>query len=345
MNNRLEQEYEPNSVGPLPKSKRFRVVDLIAFIVCFFIAFGVWLYVIGTENEDYEYTFKDVVVKYDGVSMLQNEHGLSIISENEVKVDITVKGSRSEIVRFNAEDFFAHVDVGSITSAGTHSVNVIAELPEGKFSIVSTYPSAVNVFVDETATKNVPIIVDLRYSIADSLTLHDPAPAIDTVEVVGPKSRLDLIKCARVLCELGTVTTSITTNAVIKLYDDAGNVIENPYIKPSVGDVTVKIRVTTEKKVNLVPSYTAADLAKYDYKVTFAPESLTVIGDPTQLAELNDIAVVLGDITNVGGGSIQAELAVSLPANISLVDGDKKIVLTYRVEKTPKDNGAAEKTE
>lgn len=315
------------------------MLDLAMLIVCFLISCAIWIYVTGIENGEFEYTFQDVTVNIDGASALLDEQGLSLVTDQEYKVDITVKGYRREIMKYSADDFFAHIEVDTINGAGTHSLNVLAESPAGNVTIVASTPSVVNVFVDETVTKSVPIQTALRYNIADTLTMHEPVPEVDTVELIGPKSRVELIEYAMVEYDLGTVTTSTNFKASIKLCDDLGNEVFNPYIKTSISEVAVKIKVTCESAVMLVPEYAVSDADQYEYNIIFEPETITVVGDPSVVSKLDKITVKLGDVTKVQKGSVGIA-TINLPEGVSPVEEKNGKNVSYTVEKTVKENNS-----
>ena len=318
-----------------PKKRKVRAIDFVMIAVCFLAACFIWLYVTGIENGEYEYTFSDVVVNVDGASSLLHEQGLSLVTEQEYKVNITVKGNRREIMKYASEDFFAHIDVDSINSAGKHSLSIITETPAKNITIVSTSPSVLNILVDETATKQVPIQTALHYNIADYITLHDPIPEVDTIEVMGPKSKIEQISYARVEYDLGTVTTSTNFKAPITLCDDLGVEIVSQYIKASMNEITVKVKVTATAAIMLTPEYTASDGDAYDYKVTFAPESLTLVGDPAVISKLEKLTVKIGNITSLKNGAVGVHQVV-LPDDVSLADGEETATISFTVEKTPK---------
>ena len=70
-----------DAVNPENKKRRkLKVVDIIAYVLCLFLSFGIWVYVVSLENENYEYTFEQVSVQFEGVNGLQNDKGLSIIN-------------------------------------------------------------------------------------------------------------------------------------------------------------------------------------------------------------------------------------------------------------------------
>ena len=310
-------------------------MDIIVYLICLVLAFCIWMYVIGTENEEYEYTFTDVSVMLDGIYELQNERGLSILNGYETKVSITVKGHRSDIIKYTEEDIFARVNLESLSAAGEYSLEVIADLPNGNITHVSTYPSKINVLVDETESKNIPLDPEhivLRYNVADSFTIHTPEPEIESINVTGPKSLLENIAYVGVEYDIGTVTTSVTFKTSVKLFDHAGNEIKNPYLKPDVSEVLVKVKVTAEKMLPLTPDFTANDMDTYDYTITFEPEVLNVIGDPKDITALTELKVKLGNISE--SGTVTSD-KVELGEGVTLVE--KNVKIRYTVTKQPKD--------
>ena len=325
------------------KTKRSRIFDIIAYLLCLAVSFGIWAYVVMLENENFEYTFENVLVQLEGINELKNDKDLSIISGYDQTVSITVVGSRKEILKYTAEDIFARVDLGSVSSADRYSLNVDVELPEN-MKLVLTEPSRINVFVDETATTTVDLKINLLYNVATDLTIHEPEPSVDKITVTGPKTVIETIAGAEITYDLGSVTTSVNFNATVVLVDEDGNDIGNPYIKTDVADVMVKVPVTMEKTLPLVAHYTANDTDRFTYTVTFTPATVKVTGDPRTVAEMTAVEVNVDDITNSPGGSVTTENNLILPENVKLFDKSIKTV-SYLVEKSEMIQPAAEISE
>lgn len=314
------------------KKRKIRMVDIIAYVICLLLSFGIWAYVVSLENENYEYTFEQVEVQLEGVSGLQNNKGLSIINGYDNKVSITVVGSRREILKYTAEDIFAHVDLDNVNTADRHSLDVMVDLPEN-IEFVSAQPSKVNVLVDEITSVTVDIGVELLYNVAAELTIHDAQPSVDSIVVTGPKTILNDIVRAKITYDLGSVKTSVNFSSTITLVDSDGNEVVNPYVKTDVSSVEVRVPVTTEKTVPLVAKYAVTDVDKYNYSVTLNPSNIKVSGDPSILSELYVIEVNLGDITEAQDGSVTTANALALPSGVTLVDKTLKTV-SYAVNKT-----------
>lgn len=315
------------------KKRKIRVVDIIAYIICLLLSFGIWVYVVSLENENYEYTFEQVEVQLEGVSGLQNNKNLSIINGYDNKVSVTVVGSRKEILKYTAEDIFAHVDLDNVNTADRHSLDVMVDLPDN-IEFVSAQPSKINVFIDEITSVTVDIDIELLYNVAADLTIHPAEPNVKSIVVTGPKTILSEISKAKITYDLGTVKSSVNFSSTITLVNRNGSEIVNPYIKTDVSSVEVRVPVTMEKMVSLAAKYSATDADKFNYAITFHPMKINVMGDPNVIKGLSEIAVDIGDITGTNHDSIITANALRLPSGVTLVDNTLKTV-SYTVQKTP----------
>ena len=160
-------------------------LQIIARIVCLLLAFAIWLYVIDNDSDDYEKTFTLIAVEVEGSETLADASNMSVINLEESAVSVTVRGKRSEINALTSEDFRAYVNVGGITTADRHLVPVSVDLPAG-VERINTEPSAVNIYTDVLASREVPVEVVPRYIIDSSYTIGKIEKSADTVTVSGP---------------------------------------------------------------------------------------------------------------------------------------------------------------
>ena len=319
-----------------PKGKKNRIFDIIAYLLCLLISVGIWVYVVSLENENYEYTFENIEVQLEGVGELQNDRNLSILSGYDTKINVTVVGSRKEILKYTAEDIYAYINLDNVKTANKHALEVSVNLPTNSIKLVSSNPTKVSVVVDETVSMTLDLdIEEKNLSISDDLKLHAAEPNVDKVVVTGPKTVVDKIESAKVTCDIGTVTTSITVNSTIKLIDKEGNEIVNPYVKTNVTDVVVKYPVTMEKVLPLVPDYSADDADKFNYIITFTPDIVKIEGDPQVISALKEIKVDLGSVTQSGEGTVAVD-KLELPNGVNLYNTEIKDI-AYSITKTAVD--------
>ena len=330
-NDFLNSERENEIVSK--KHKKFRVLDLVAYFLCLVISFGIWMYVVSVENDNYEHTFENVAVQLEGVNELKNDRHLSILSGYDTTINITVVGSRRDILQYTSEDIYAYVNLDGIVKADRHALDVIVDLPDN-MKMVSSNPAKVNVFVDETVSIPFDIEVVPLYSLPDGYILHQAEPSVETVTVTGPKTILEEIAAARVTYDIGTVTNTVTFISTIDLVNADGEKVENPYIKTDVSVVTVTIPVTMQKTLFLVAEYQADDQENFNYKIEFTPATIEVVGDPKILATMSEIKIDVGNVTKSKGGSTNK---IELPEGVELY-GEELQKISFTVEKTEIEN-------
>ena len=321
-----------------PRKKRIKAIDIVAYVICLVIAFGIWTYVTSTENAEYEYQFTGVLVNLDGVSDLKNKHNLLPISGYGTEVTITVKGHRSEITKYTSDDIYAYVDLSNIDTADRYSLEIHFDLPNNMQS-VSVEPSIINVFVDENIEKQIPVEIDILYTSADNITVFDPVIEDDKIHnekitVTGPKTVVDSIDHALIIRDLGTITTGVNFNSQFTLIDESGDEVKNPYVKTNVNDISVSVKVLIEKTVALKADYVHNADDKYTYKVTWMydgqiVENVKIVGDPKDVAKYDPtMSLTVSSIADYPNGS------VSMPEDVSVYVGANKIrTISYKVDK------------
>ena len=316
--------------------------DIVAYFLCLLVAFGIWAYVTSTEAEEYEYQFTGVVVDLEGVAALMNSSDLTPISGEGQEITVTVKGSRSEISKYSAEDIFAYVDLSDITVANRHSLEVHVDLP-GNIQLVSAEPAKIPIFVDETIEKQVPVKVDLLYAAADNIKVLPPeiddADILNgVITVTGPKTVVDYIDHALVKKDLGLVTTGVNFNSQFVLIDKSGEEVTNPYVKTDVNEVSVSVKVKMEKIVPLNASFDVLPDDAYDYTVVWkydgeVVESVKIVGAPETIVSCVELNIKINNVSSIQNGS------AALPEEIWVYVGENKIsTISYTVTKTLREN-------
>ncbi|MBQ2118009.1 MAG: hypothetical protein II192_03020 [Clostridia bacterium] len=297
-----------------------RVVNVVAFIVCLVIAVSAWLYVMQTESPEYEETFARVAIEIENTSRLSQTNSLSVIGGWNASVEVKVKGKKSDIAKYTAEDLSASVDVGAITEPGVHSLDVSVRLPE-RLTFVSCYPSSVQVEVDYVATKTVrvePRIVSASYG--TEREIGDPVASPAEITVSGPSAVLETVASARVSLSLGELTGSVVAVDTVTLVDSEGEPIENPYLALSSGSVSVTVPVYEKKTVPLKVDYRYGYFNNLYCKVTIEPASVTLKGERGALESVDFILLDTLDEKQITS-DITRSIAISVPEKTTLVDG------------------------
>lgn len=323
-----------NNSGETVKS-RLRVSDLIPRILCIFVAVVIWLYVMSNDSPDYERTFSGVSVGIENSAILMSESDLSVISGYGSLVDITVTGKRSDVVSYSLEDIVASVDVSSVKDGGCHQLSVSVATPDGCV-LKSVYPTSVEVYVDELSTKTVPVKVNIKSVQYDqSISLGALTPDVSAVTISGPVSVIEAASAAVVELDLGTVTTSLTARGEIKITNEAGAEIVNPYLVVSQSSVGVSVPVYLEKDVTIDVDMKHGYLTTDNSVVSVTPKKITVRADPKLLEGVTSFTVATVDETKIGDDTTQI-VTINLPEGVENVSGSDTASISVRHRGTVK---------
>ena len=182
--------------------------NLIAKILCVLAAVVLWFYVTITDSTTDEKTLPESRSISAISTVIEETLGLSLISGYDYTVDITVRGTRSELNRLDIDDISAYIDAKDISAAGEYTLPIRTSLPNG----VTTGNLSVNyitIYVDKRTTISVPIEVLTSQTIESDYTLGTPELNIETVNVTGPEEELAKIDHAVAYFDLGRVSKTL----------------------------------------------------------------------------------------------------------------------------------------
>lgn len=315
------------------KSKKEKAGRIVARVVCLFAAFLVWIYVMSVDSPDYEETLKSLGVALENTSSLKNEYNMSVISGTGNVADVTIKGKKSVLSRYSAEDIKVYVDLSGITDAGRHTLEIKAELPEGVM-LVDIAPSSIEIYVDNDTTKNVRVVARATsYTLDANYELGELVPDVDEIIVRGPAGKLDQIEHALIELDLGSLSESVISRGQLKLVDASGEEIDDPYLKLSTSSVQVSIPVYTYKTVPLTAEYKYGFLNEDNADVAISPSAITLKADPKVLEGINAISIVTVDEKKISGNYHQ-EIQFTLPANVICESGETSATIDIKHKNT-----------
>ena len=297
---------------------------IIPKLVCVFLAFILWIYVMEVDSPDYEDVFEDVAVTVVGTTQLENERNLSIFSGYDTLVDVTVKGQKSVIAKYSSEDIVATVDVSKIEKSGMYTLEVFVDVPSG-MTLIESSVTQINMFVDKRTTENIPVEASVKsYKISsEEYSLGDITCSTDMISVTGPESVIREIDHGLVEVDLGGefITKSITTEADVLLKSQNGEDIESRYLKLSKTSIQVNVPVYGFKNVPLRVTTKNGFYTEKLTDVTVSPEIIKVKGEPSVLQNVDSIDVTVIDEKRIGENT-QLEVDIILPDNVYLVTGE-----------------------
>ncbi len=313
------KENAGNSAHKKDKNGR-RAPKFIPQLLCVAVAVIIWLYVMSNDSPDYERTFSGVPVSIENTALLSSSNGLTVLSGAGNLADITITGKKSDLISYSLEDIVASVDVGRITEAGRHQLSVSVTTPSGAI-LKSVSPTSVEIYVDQIATKTVPVqvnIVSIQYD--QSISLGVPTPDVSAVTISGPASVIDAAKYAVVNLELGTVTTSVSARGELRLLTEDGAVIDNSFVVLSQSSVGVSIPVYIEREIPITVGTKYGFFNEENATIRVVPGSIMVRADPKLLSGVESLEVATIDEKQITSSETQI-VTITLPAGVENVSG------------------------
>ncbi|MCI8331409.1 MAG: hypothetical protein HFE78_01080 [Clostridiales bacterium] len=326
-----------------------KIIPVLLSVLC---ALSLWLYVMSVESPLDSDTFYDVKVELRNETVLQ-KNSLSVFSGQNASVNVTVTGKKSLLNRLGSKDLVAYVDVGNITEAGEYGLDIKLDPVDG-VTLSGLSVNKVTVFVESMVTKYVPIDAEIIYTGGvtsgfgysmgtPSILATSSMPEITTTAISGPSSLVNNVDRARVTpIELGSISSSVTYNAVLQMVDANGQVYTSPYITIANPNVTVYFPVVTEKEVEVVPEFTGSfDKEEYSYSVT--PAKVKIRGEEAALSTADHITFIVDGKDADLVGSKTYDLTVD-NEKIEIADGTEQVTLTVKKEESKNDSHGSGET-
>lgn len=319
----INDKYTPASDGASEQSAGVRgeysvpqnkYQNLIAKVLCVLAALTLWFYVAGTNMAIEDRKFTGVPVEVKNVDLIEEALGMSVISGYDYTVDLTLQGPKSELDRLSLDDFSAFVDVSGITEAGEAALEIQTTMPSG-ITVTNQSASLISVYIDKSISKKVPVEVTHLSYVFEPFSVGTPEPNVTSVIVTGPAAELERIDHALVsldLMDLGRIEKTVTTTGVPVLKDANGDDVNNPYVKLQTSEITVRLPVYTRKTVKLVPIYEHGYYNSSYVTATVTPETITVKGDPDELAELDEVGLLIDETEVSDNGTSQSYIEVPI---------------------------------
>lgn len=312
--------------------------NLVAKVLCVLTAATLWFYVAGTNMAIEERKFTGVPVTVENVDVIEQELGMSVISGYDYTVDLTLQGPKAELDRLSVDDISAYVDVSEIKAAGEAALVIQTSMPAG-INVTNQSASLISVYIDNSISKKVPVKVSHLSYVFEPFFLGTPEPSVSAVSVTGPAAELDKIDHALVfldLMDLGRLEKTVTATGIPVLKDINGEDIVNAYVKLQTGEITVRLPVYTKKNVKLVPMYEHGYYNSNYVSATVSPETITVKGDPDDLAHIDEVGLLIDEteVNDFGTNESFIEVPIGDLGDVENISGYTSAKITFRHNNT-----------
>jgi YbbR domain-containing protein len=160
----------------------------INFILAIISALAIWIFVTTMINPEEQRVIRDVNVQILNKDNLE-ERDLSIGDENKYKIQVTIKGKRSDILNLDANEISASIDVLGF-SEGRNAIIPKVQVPNS-VEMINISPPEFEIIVSKNGTKIIPVKIKISGDINKSLEIKSKVVVPNKIEISGKKEELE----------------------------------------------------------------------------------------------------------------------------------------------------------
>ena len=283
----MEQKNEKSGVS------RNKVLQVIASIL---VAVAIWVYVDVEKAPERTKTIRDIPVEFSGESTTLADKNLMLLSGYDTTVDLTIKGTKRELVKINKDNVRLVASTSSIDSVGVHTLRWDVVYPDGVQSSALSVDWAskykVTVTVGELYTKEVPVNCVVTGTVADGYFTGETVLDPTTLVLRGQRDDLLNVAYAKLTVDISDATRSVIHTESVQLYDNDDNPVDNSNIRTNASLIQAKVPVLTTKEVSLAVELSGVPgSAGQSIKTTITPSSVRLIGEADVLENIDEIVL------------------------------------------------------
>ena len=283
----MEQKNEQSGIS------RNKVLQVIASIL---VAVAIWVYVDVEKAPERTKTIRDIPVEFSGESTTLADKNLMLLSGYDTTVDLTIKGTKRELVKINKDNVRLVASTSSIDSVGVHTLRWDVVYPDGVQSSALSVDWAskykVTVTVGELYTKEVPVNCVVTGTVADGYFTGETVLDPTTLVLRGQRDDLLNVAYAKLTVDISDATRSVIQTESVQLYDNDDNPVDNSNIRTNASLIQAKVPVLTTKEVSLAVELSGVPgSAGQSIKTTITPSSVRLIGEADVLENIDEIVL------------------------------------------------------
>ena len=310
-----------------------KVISVIGAVV-------IWAIITLTSKTNSERLIRNVPIDFSLTGTAVEALGLNAFERSDEALNIRLAGNRSSINAVSKEDFIVTLSTGRVTKAGKYTVKVDVSLKEeiGNAEIIDYSPKSIQVSFDRTATKTLPVTVDIsNISAKNGFMLDKGYPSVPEVTVSGPESVIKSItSCVADIDAKNSILEETLAVSEIPLFliDENGNKVNNPFvvIDKEVTDVSVPVLKVKELPIFVHFINMPANFVEKDFKYTISSKDIQLAGPEETIDAMTQLDVRYVDLKTTKPGDV-VTLNVELPAGFVNLSNTQTVDVTI-----PSDN-------
>lgn len=307
----------------------------IAWLLCLFAAFLLWIYVMAVESPYYETEIRSVQVHLENEDVLVSASNLAIYNGNGTLINITVSGKKSITSKLTADDIVATADASLISGTGRQVLPIRIDLPSD-VALIGMSQESVVVFVDENVSDRFPLEVQgknleldkTRYILDENgITLDS-----DTIVVTGPKRYVEKIEKVVAYVDYTEHTSTFSDQVELEMQDKYGVKVESAYLKCTPATIHANVPIYTYQNVPVEVLFQYGYLDETNTTVTVTPSTVRLIWEESKVPKDTELlSPIVIDEKKITGNTYSVTRSLR-PADNVIIDGVQEVNVDVTID-------------
>lgn len=325
----MERSKKKRSWSKLFGNKRFAMVFSIL------LAFVIWAILMYQNTDDTQsWRIDDVPITLEYTNGAV-EAGYKIYDTDKSSVSVSVTGNALTVRQVKAENLDVVATITASVQKGNNTISLTARKKSGSmndFTVTSIDPGTMEVYIDVPTEKTLPIENAISASVAENYYMPTPQLSNETITISGPEAEVSRVSRAAAVYEF-TAPLSETREfpAQVVLYDEAGEVVESPYLSASLTSVDVRIQVLWQQSIPLQPTFVNRPALFSNRYYTLTPDSVTLAGSKDAFNTLTSITLPPFDFSRLNLSTDSYMVEIPALEGFTSISGEKRTTLRFNL--------------
>ena len=314
---------------------------VITFAISLVLSFALWLYVVTVVGPEYEETFRDIPVVFQGASALESRN-LMIVGGETPTVDLKLSGNRKDLNKLSSSNISVTLDLSKILDPGKtayrYDVSYPGNVANDSVTIQSQSPTGITLEIVRSKEKKVPVhIVFDEAAVAEGYGFLPIEQELSEIQIHGPESVINQITQARITLDINQDNnkTDISGEYVASLCDANGEQVDSKYVTVTTEGaeaVDVLLPIRMKKVIPLtVQVIEGGGATRENSPVSISPSTITVLGKEDALKDLNEWSLGEIDLRQWTQDSQPLVLPIELPDGLTNKSGVNEATITVEL--------------
>lgn len=308
------------------KIRNFFFKNFFAKIVCILLAIGFWIYVGTGQTKSAQFPGKiPVEVKNTPQGLI------AVLSDEEISIKVMAEGSVYS--KLNTDSFSAYIDLAGYKE-GTFNIKPVVVAKIGNVAVIETNPKELVVNLEQSATKEVPIVPIITGKAGEGLVSGQATVDPSRATVSGARSVINKILEANVKIQLTGQTADFKQTAKLYSLNALGKEYKGLIFTPSEVIVNIPIvKSSNVKTVGIKANIIGAPADGYWIsEINIDPQNITITANEELLKQ---IAYISTDEISASGINKSVSLKINLKptSGVSILDSIGQVKVSIIVSK------------